>query len=209
MKIDNSAFFNISYGLYVITSFDGERHNGCIVNTVVQVTNSPVKISVAINKGNYTHDTVKRTGRMNVNALTVDAPFKVFEVFGFASGKDTDKFKDCTPSFSENGLVVLPKYINSFISLEVESYIDLGTHGMFICTVTEAKTVSDRETMTYTMYHKHVKPKPAAEKSSDETKKKGYVCTVCGYVHEGDELPDDFVCPLCKHGAEVFVPIES
>ena len=208
MNVDSTALFNISYGLYVVTSFDGERHNGCVVNTVVQVTSTPVKISVTVNKDNYTHDTVRKTGKMNINCLSSDAPFKVFDVFGFASGRDTDKFADCTPTFSENGLVVLPKYVNSFLSLEVEDYIDLGTHGMFICSVTEARVISDRETLTYSNYHKHVKPKPKAASNAEE-KKGGYVCTVCGYVHDEAELPPDFVCPICKHGAEVFVPIEA
>ena len=135
---------------------------------------------------------------MNVNCLSTDAPFKVFEAFGFVSGRDVDKFKDCSPRRSENGLAVLPRYINSFMSLEVEEYIDLGTHGMFICSVTEAEVISTLETMTYTYYHKHVKPKPEVQK------KKGYICTICGYIHDEAELPDDFVCPICKHGAEDF-----
>jgi flavin reductase (DIM6/NTAB) family NADH-FMN oxidoreductase RutF len=139
---------------------------------------------------------------MNVNCLTVEAPFKVFEAFGFVSGRNVDKFADCTPNRSENGLVVLPKYINAYMSLKVEQYIDLGTHGMFICGVTEADVISDVETMTYTYYHKNVKPKPEAKQ------KKGYVCKICGYIHEGDELPADFVCPRCKHGAIDFEPLK-
>jgi flavin reductase (DIM6/NTAB) family NADH-FMN oxidoreductase RutF len=165
------------------------------------VTSNPVRVAVTINKQNYSHDTIKETGKMNVNCLTEEAPFKVFETFGFASGRDTDKFKDCTPNRSENGLVVLPKYINSYMSLHVEQYIDLDTHGMFICTVTEADVISDQETMTYTYYHKNVKPKPQPKKV------KGYVCKICGYVHEDENLPEDFVCPWCKHGAIDFEPI--
>ena len=195
---DSKALFNIGYGLYVVTTNDGARDNGLIVNTVCQVTSTPERIAVTVNKSNYSHDTIKDTGKMNVNCLSTDAPFKVFEAFGFVSGRDVDKFKDCSPRRSENGLVVLPRYINSFMSLEVEKYIDLGTHGMFICSVTEAEVISTLETMTYTYYHKHVKPKPEVQK------KKGYICTVCGYIHDEAELPADFVCPICKHGAEDF-----
>jgi len=195
---DSKALFNIGYGLYVVTTNDGIRDNGLIVNTVCQVTSTPERVAVTVNKSNYSHDTIKNTGKMNVNCLSTDAPFKVFEAFGFVSGRDVDKFKDCSPRRSDNGLVVLPKYINSFMSLEVLEYIDLGTHGMFICTVTEAEVISTLETMTYTYYHKHVKPKPEAQK------KKGYICTVCGYIHDEAELPADFVCPICKHGAEDF-----
>ncbi len=200
--IDSTALFNIGYGLYVVTTNDGKKDNGCIVNTVTQLTSSPERVAVTINKANYTHDTVKETGVLNVNCLSVDAPFKVFEAFGFKSGRDSDKFSDCNPARSENGLAVLPKYINAFMSLKVESYVDLGTHGMFICSLTEAKVVSDKETMSYTYYHKNVKPKPKTEAV------KGYLCTICGYVHDEPELPDDFECPLCHHGREVFEEIK-
>ena len=199
-KNDMSALFNIGYGLYVITSNDGKKDNGLIVNTVTQVTNTPNRLAVTINKENYSHHVIKQTGKMNINCLTVDAPFSVFEKFGFQSGRNVDKFADCSPLRSDNGLVFLPRYINSFMSLAVEQYVDLGTHGMFICSVTEARVLSDRETMTYTYYHQNVKPKPRTEG------KKGYVCTICGYVHEG-ELPEDFICPLCKHPASDFVEI--
>jgi len=199
---DSKALFNIGYGLYVVTTNDGRRDNGLIVNTVCQVTASPERIAVTVNKANYSHDVIKSTGKMNVNCLTTEAPFKDFEAFGFVSGRDVDKFKDCSPNRSENGLVVLPKYINSYFSLEVESYIDLDTYGMFICTVTESQVVSAIETMTYTYYHKYVKPKPKPEK------KKGYICTICGYIHDEEELPADFICPICKHGAEDFEEIK-
>ncbi len=202
VKNDLTALFNIGYGLYVVTSNDGKKDNGLIVNTVTQVTSTPNRIAVTINKDNYSHHVIKQTGIMNINCLTVDAPFKVFEAFGFRSGRNVNKFEDCTPNRSENGLVVLPRYINSFMSLKVEQYIDLDTHGMFICSVTEAKVLSDRETMTYTYYHSNVKPKPETEG------KKGYVCKICGYVYEGDELPEDFICPLCKHGASDFEEIK-
>ena len=201
-KNDLTALFNIGYGLYVITSNDGKKDNGLIVNTVTQVTNTPNRIAVTINKQNYSHHIIKQTGIMNINCLSVDAPFKVFEVFGFQSGRNVDKFADCTPLRSDNGLVFLPRYINSFMSLKVEQYVDLDTHGMFICSITEARVISDRETMTYTYYQNNVKPKPETEG------KKGYVCKICGYVYEGEELPEDYICPLCKHGAADFEEIK-
>lgn len=200
-KNDMSALFNIGYGLYVVTSNDGTKDNGLIVNTVTQVTNSPNRIAVCINKQNYSHHVIKQTGVMNVNCLSVEAPFKVFETFGFQSGRNADKFAGCEPMHSDNGLVFLPKYINSFMSLKVEDYVDLDTHGMFICSITEARVISDKETMTYTYYQNNVKPKPETEG------KKGWVCKICGYVYEGEELPEDFICPLCKHGASDFEPI--
>ena len=201
-KNDLTALFKIGYGLYVVTSNDGKKDNGLIVNTVSQVTSTPNRIAVTINKANYSHHVIKQTGKMNINCLTVDAPFRVFEVFGFQSGRHVDKFADCEPLRSDNGLVFLPRYINSFLSLKVEQYVDLDTHGMFICSVSEARVLSDRETMTYAYYHANVKPKP------ETAGKKGYVCKICGYVYEGDPLPEDFICPLCKHGAADFEPIE-
>ncbi|MBR2293578.1 MAG: flavin reductase [Clostridia bacterium] len=201
-KNDMSALFHIGYGLYVVTSNDGKKDNGLIVNTVTQVTNTPNRIAVTINKQNYSHHVIKQTGIMNINCLTVDAPFAVFEKFGFVSGRNVDKFADCEPLRSDNGLVFLPRHINAFLSLKVEQYLDLDTHGMFICSVSEARVISDRETMTYTYYQNNVKPKPKTEG------KKGYVCKICGYVYEGEELPEDFICPLCKHGAADFEPIQ-
>ena len=201
-NIDLTALFSISYGLYVVTSNDGTKDNGLIVNTVTQVTNTPNRIAVTIDKNNYSHDIIKKTGKLNVNCLSVDAPFGIFENFGFQSGRDADKFAEIKPMYSQNGLAYLPQYSNSFISLEVESYVDVDTHGMFICTVTEAQVVSDKESMTYTYYHKNVKPKPQTEA------KKGFVCKICGYIYEGETLPQDFVCPLCKHGASDFEPIK-
>lgn len=200
-KNDLTALFKIGYGLYVVTSNDGKKDNGLIVNTVTQVTDTPNRVAVTINKQNYSHHVIKQTGIMNVNCLSTAAPFKVFETFGFQSGRTVDKFADCTPLRSDNGLVFLPRYINAFMSLKVEQYVDFGTHGMFICSITEARVISNAETMTYTYYQNNVKPKP-------QTKgKKGFVCKICGYIYEGDVLPDDFICPLCKHGAADFEPI--
>ena len=201
-KKDFSALYNIGYGLYVVTSRDGDRDNGLIVNTVSQVTSEPNKVAVTINKSNYSHHVIKKTGLMNVNVLTTDAPFKVFESFGFVSGRNVNKFASCTPLRADNGLVFLPKYINSFMSLKVEDYVDLGTHGMFICAVTEARVISDKPTMTYSYYQENVKPRPKTDGV------KGYVCKICGYVYEGETLPDDFICPLCKHPASDFEPIK-
>ncbi len=201
-KNDLKALFNIGYGLYVVTSHDGKKDNGLIVNTVTQVTNTPNRIAVTISKENYSHHIIKQSGVMNINCLTVDAPFAVFEKFGFVSGRNVDKFADCEPLRSDNGLIFLPRYINSFMSLKVEQYVDLDTHGMFICSVTEARVLSDRETMTYTYYQNNVKPKPITKG------KKGYVCKICGYIYEGEPLPEDFICPLCKHGAADFEKIK-
>lgn len=200
-KNDLTALFNIGYGLYVVTSNDGKKDNGLIVNTVTQVTNTPNRIAVTINKQNYSHHVIKQTGMMNVNCLDVSAPFSTFQRFGFQSGRAADKFEGMEVLRSDNGLVFLPRHINSFMSLKVEDYVDLDTHGMFICSVTEARVISKTETMSYTYYQNYVKPKPETEG------KKGFVCKVCGWVYEGDTLPDDIVCPLCKHGAADFEPI--
>ena len=201
-KNDLTALFKIGYGLYVVTSNDGKKDNGLIVNTVTQVTNTPNRIAVVINKENYSHHVIKQTGIMNVNCLSVDAPFSVFEKFGFKSGRNYDKFANDVVNRSDNGLVFLERYINSFMSLKVEQYVDLDTHGMFICSIAEARVLNDLETMTYTYYQENVKPKPVVEG------KKGYVCKICGYVYEGEELPEDYICPLCKHGASDFEPIK-
>jgi len=198
---DLSALFNIGYGLYVVTSRDEDRDNGLIVNTVTQVTNTPNRVAVTINKENYSHHIIKKTGLMNVCCLDVSAPFSLFENFGFRSGRTADKFEGIEELRSGNGLRFLPRHINSFLSLQVEQYVDLGTHGMFICAVTEARVCGSRETMTYTHYQNHVKPKP------ETAGKEGFVCKVCGWVYEGSELPADIVCPLCKHGAADFEPI--
>ena len=201
-KNDLSALYNIGYGLYVVTSNDGKKDNGLIVNTVSQVTDSPNRVAVTINKQNYSHHVIRQTGILNVNCLDVTAGFDVFQNFGFRSGRNVDKFADIEELRSDNGLRFLPRHINSFMSLKVESYVDLDTHGMFICSVTEARVLANTETMTYSYYHANVKPLPETEG------KKGYVCKVCGWVYEGEELPEDIVCPLCKHGYADFEPIQ-
>ena len=200
-KQDMTALFKIGYGLYVVTCNDGKKDNGLIVNTVTQLTDTPNRVAVNINKRNYSHDVIRKTGKLNVNCLSVEAPFSVFQNFGFQSGRDADKFAGIERLYADNGLPFLPQYINAVLCLEVERYVDLDTHGMFICRVSEARVISDKETMTYNYYQANVKPKP------QPTGKKGWVCKICGYVYEGEELPEDFVCPLCKHGAADFEPL--
>ena len=201
-KVDPRALFRIGYGLYLVTAKEGDRDNGLIVNTVTQLTNTPNRVAVTINRTGLTHEMILRTGRMNVNCLSVDTPFSIFEQFGMKSGRTVDKFRDFDLLRTSNGLALLPNYVNAFLSLEVEQYVDLGTHGMFICAVTDAQVMGDAPTMTYDDYYTRVKPKP-------DKKKKGFVCRVCGYVYEGDELPKDFICPLCLHGADDFEPLEE
>ena len=199
--IDPTALFNIGYGLYVVTSNDGAKDNGLIVNTVTQVTSIPNRVAVTINKMNYSCEVIAKTGKLNISTLSQEAPFKIFEHFGFQSGRNVDKFADFEHAQrSSNGLLFLDRYANSYISCNVISQVDLQTHMMFICDVTQCVNLSDVETMTYTYYQKNVKPKP-------ETEKKGFVCKICGYVYEGDTLPEDYICPLCKHGAADFEPI--
>lgn len=200
-KNENAALFKLGYGLYVVTTNDGEKDNGCILNSVMQVTNTPNKVAVAINKQNYTHDIVMKTNKLNINCIAESAPFSLFQNFGFRSGRDADKLEGIAFTRSNNGLAVLKDNINAYMSLWVESTVDLDTHTLFICFVTQMDEISDERTMTYTYYQDNVKPKPQPQK------KKGFVCKICGYVYEGDELPEDFICPLCKHPASDFEPI--
>lgn len=200
-KNENAALFKIGYGLYIVTTNDGQRDNGCIVNTVTQLTSEPNKVAVTVNKQNYTHDTIVKTNKLNVNCIAESAPFSMFQNFGFRSGRTENKFDGIDFERSNNGLAVLKEHVNAYMSLWVESTVDLGTHTMFICFVTQMDELSDEDTMTYTYYQRNVKPKPQPQK------KKGYVCKICGYVYEGDELPADFICPLCKHPASDFEPV--
>lgn len=201
-NIDNTAFFKLSYGLFVLTSNDGNKNNGCIINTCMQITDSPKQICICVNKANYTAQTISNAKKFCVSILTEKAPFSLFERFGFKSGKDTDKFADFdTYALSANGLPYLTAYCNAYICADVTQEIDCGTHLMFIATVNEAVKFSDEKSVTYEYYFANIKPKPQPQK------KKGYVCKICGYVHEGEELPPDFVCPWCKHGAEDFEPL--
>lgn len=200
-KIDTNALFKIEYGLYVVTTKGDELDNGLILNSVMQVTAEPLKVAVTVNKQNFSHDLIKNSGIMNICSLNEKTPFSVFENFGMKSGKDTYKFIGVKAERSDNGLLYLTEYSNAFISLSVEQYIDLGSHGMFICAVTESQILDNLPTMTYGYYYNNVKPKKTAAK-------KGYVCKICGYVYEGEPLPDDFICPLCKHPASDFEKIE-
>lgn len=201
-KNENAALFKIGYGLYVVTTNDGKKDNGCIVNAVTQLTDNPNRVAVTVNKLNYTHDVILQTNKLNVNCLGESAPFSVFQNFGFRSGKTENKFEGVAFERSNNGLAVLKNNVNAYMSLWVENTVDLGTHTMFICLVTQMDVLSDEDTMTYNYYQRNVKPKPQPQK------KKGYVCKICGYVYEGDELPDDFVCPICKHPASDFEPLK-
>ena len=197
------TLFKLSYGLFVLSARDTEKDNGCIINTVMQITDTPLQIAVGINKDNYTYEMIEKTGMFNVSVLTEDVPFSVFEDFGFKSGRTEDKFSSFNDKErSENGIFYLTKYTNAFISAKVIKTLDCGTHMMLIAEVTDAKILSDAPSVTYDYYFKNIKPKP-------EAKKKGYVCKICGYVYEGDPLPDDYICPLCKHPASDFEPIRE
>ncbi len=198
-KIEKSSMFKLSYGLFVLSTKLQMFDNGCIVNTVQQVTENPLVISVAVNKTNLTCELIERSGKFNVSVLDTTAPFTVFKQFGFVSGKEQNKFRDADNiSRSENGLCYLNKYTNAFISADVIKTVDMGTHIVFYGKVTEGKVLSNNPSMTYSYYFENVKPKPEAPA------KKGYVCKICGYVYEGENLPEDFVCPICKHGADDF-----
>ena len=198
--VEQNAMFSLSYGLFVLTARDGAKDNGCIINTVTQLTDTPKRISIAVNKANYTHDMIKKTGVFNVSVLSNDAPFAMFQHYGFQSGRDVDKFAGVQGmARATNGVYYLPYCTNAFISARVTQTIEFETHTLFIADVTEARQLSDVPSMTYAYYFANVKPKPSKLKEQH-----GWVCKICGYVYEGEELPADFICPLCKHGAEDF-----
>ena len=208
--IDNKAIFNISYGLFVLVARQGDKDNACIINVAQQVTSDPLQLMICVNKQNLTHDMVLKTLKFNLCPLSEEATMKPFQHFGFQSGKTVDKFAECeTELRTDNGLRYLPKYINSVISCVVTKSIDLGTHTMFIARVMEARVLSDSPSITYAYYQQHIKPTaaPASLPASDKGKKR-WVCDVCGYVYEGDELPADFICPWCKHPASDFKLVE-
>ena len=198
-QIEPNAMFKLSYGLFVLTAKD-DRDGGCIINAVNQITDSPKRISIAVNKANATHDMIARTGAFNLSVLTTETQFPLIQRFGFQSSRDADKFADYAfAARSENGLIYVTESSNAFISAKVVQALDYGTHTVFIADVTEAKVLSNAPSLTYAYYFEHVKPKPAAL-----SEQKGWVCKICGYIYEGDDLPADFICPLCKHGAEDF-----
>ena len=207
--IDNKAIFNISYGLFVLVARQGEKDNACIINVAQQVTSDPLQLAICVNKQNLTHDMVLRTLKFNLCPLSEEATMKPFQHFGFQSGKTVDKFADCEVELrTDNGLRYLPKFINSVISCVVTKSIDLGTHTMFIAMPMEAKVLSDSPSITYAYYQQHIKPKPSNPQTLESSNKKKWVCEVCGYVYEGDELPADFICPWCKHPASDFKLVE-
>ena len=205
MALDPTALFTLSYGLYVLTAREGDRDLGCIVNTVTQLTENPTRIAVSVNKQNFTNEVIQRTGVFNVSVLTEAAPMDLFRHFGFQSGRDVDKFAGRTDPVSENGLRYISGPANALISGKVEQAIDCGTHMLYIALVTEARKLSDAPSMTYAYYFANVKPKPQPKPA--EKPRRGFVCRICGYFYEGDELPPDFICPLCKHGAADFEPV--
>lgn len=204
--LDNKALFTIGYGLYVLVARQGDKDNACIINVAQQVSSDPLQLMICVNKANLTHDMVLRTLKFNLCPLSEEATMKPFQHFGFQSGRDVDKFAGCEQELrTENGLLYLPKFINAVISCVVTKSIDLGSHTMFIAMPLEARVLSDSPSITYAYYQQHIKPKPAAAPAAGGKKK--WVCEVCGYVYEGDELPADFVCPWCKHPASDFKPI--
>jgi flavin reductase (DIM6/NTAB) family NADH-FMN oxidoreductase RutF len=199
--IEKEAMYKLTYGLFVLTTTDGEKQNGCIVNTVSMITDSPKRITVFVNNANYSAELLKKTGVFNVSVLTESAPFDIFKQFGFSSGRDTDKFAGGRYATSENGLYYLPEHTNAVLSAKVVDSYDYGSHTLFVAEVTEAKTLSSEKSVSYEYYLNHIKPKPEAKKESSGKK---WVCKICGYVYEGEELPPDYICPICKHPAEDF-----
>ena len=194
------TLFKLTYGLFVLCARDGAKDSGCIINTAMQITDSPLQIAICVNKKNYTLEMIEKTQRFNLSILSKDVPFEIFERFGFKSGRDTDKFVNFSDKQrAANNVFYLTKYSNAFISGKVKEIIDCGTHKLIIAEVTQALTLSNEESVTYDYYFKNIKPKP--QKQED---KKGYVCKICGYVYEGEPLPDDFICPICKHPASDF-----
>ena len=200
--MNTKAMYNLTYGLFILTAKDGGKDNGCVVNTVTQVTSEPNRIAVAVNKSNFTHDMIMKTKTFNVSVLAENSKFETYKHWGFQSGRDTDKAESISFKRSANGLIYFAEETNAFISASVVSTVDLGTHTLFIADVTDCEILSDVPSVTYGFYQKNIKPKPAAQE-----KKKGFICTICGYIYEGETLPPDFICPTCKHPASDFVPL--
>lgn len=200
--IEKEAMYKLTYGLFMITTTDGVKQNGCIVNTVSMLTDEPKRITVFVNKANYTNELLKKNKIFNVSVLTESAPFEVFKQFGFVSGRDVDKFANTTYPTTENGLYYLPEYSNAVLSAKVVDCYDYDSHTLFVAEVVEAKKLSNDSSVTYAYYQSNIKPKPQAA-TGESSEKEKWVCKVCGYVHEGP-LPEDFVCPWCKHPASDF-----
>jgi flavin reductase (DIM6/NTAB) family NADH-FMN oxidoreductase RutF/rubredoxin len=209
--IEREAMYKITYGLFMLTTTDGQKQNGCIVNTVSMITDNPTRIVVFVNKANYSEELLRKTGVFNVSILSESAPFDIFKQFGFQSGRDVDKFEGSMYATSENGLYYLPEHANAVLSAKVVDSHDYGTHTLFVAEVTEAKKLNNEKSVTYEYYQSNIKPKPAATAKAEEKPANGkhkWVCKICGYVHEGEELPDDFICPWCKHPASDFEQVE-
>ena len=196
--MDNNAMFKLSYGLYVLTARQGEKDNGCIINTVMQVTDTPKQIQIAVNKQNYTHDMVAATGEFNISVLSEKTVYFIFQHYGFQSGRDVDKFEKIPAPRTANGIRYVAGVSNAVLSCKVVATTDCGTHTLFLAEVTDAQVLSDVPSMTYQYYFDNVKPKP------QPTGGEKWVCKICNYVYEGEELPPDFICPWCKHGVEDF-----
>lgn len=199
--MDKTVMYKLTYGLFVLTAREGEKDNGCIINTAVQVTTEPNRVTIAVNKKNYTHDMIMRTGIFNVSMLSEQSRFDTYKHWGFQSGAQVDKLEGMVCPRAENGVIYIPEETNAYFSAKVVSTTDLGTHTLFLADVTDGKVLSDAESITYAYYQKNVKTAPK------KTEKKGFVCSVCGYVYEGDTLPEDFICPWCKHPASDFRPL--
>lgn len=204
--MNTKALYKLSYGLYLLSARDGDRDNASIINTAIQVANEPTRLSVASIQKTFTHDMILKTGVFNVSALTTEAPFSLFQRFGMQSGRDADKFAGFEDvQRSENGLYYLTKNANAFFSCRVTESLDLGSHTLFIGELTDAQVLFDAVSCTYGYYQSDIKPRPAPKTPV----KKGWRCTVCGYIHEGEHLPEDFICPICKHGVDVFEYFEA
>ena len=201
--MDKAAMYKLTYGLFVLTTKDGTKDNGCIINTVMQVTTTPNRVIIVVNKQNYTHDMVMKTKEFNVSCISEAADFNLFRHFGFQSGRDVDKTEGKSYPRAENGIIYIPEMTSAYISGKVIAETDLGTHTMFLADVTDAKVLSDAEAVSYSYYQKNIKPAPQS------VKKTSWVCKVCGYVHEGEVLSDDFICPWCKHPASDFEKKEA
>ena len=195
---DKAVTRNFTYGLFVLTARDGEKDNGCIINTAIQAASDPLRVSIAVNKANYTHDMIIKTGAFNLSFLSEDSKFDIYQRFGFQSGRDTDKLKGANYQRAANGIVYLTEQVNAYLSGKVVQTVDLGSHTLFIADITGGEVLSKTPSVSYAYYFAHIKPKP------EKPKKTGWICTICGYVYEGDELPPDYICPICKHPASDF-----
>ena len=205
--MDKKAMYKLSYGLFVLTARDGEKDNGCIINTAIQAASEPNQLSICVNKANYTHDMIERTGKFTVSVLSEQADFELFKHFGFQSGRDVDKFTNFTGcARGADGLYYITEGTNAYISVTVDKTVDLGSHTMFIGEITDMAVLSDTPSTTYEYYQNHIKPKPQAVGKTDEGQTV-WRCRICGYEYVGEEIPDDFICPICKHSASDFEKI--